>query len=87
MILIFFSLQKNASIVRGWANINISLFWFIMGVPSQGLYFSQEKVFLEYQINRVGEGVLIKGGTGNFPDISWGVVINGGIENRKIIYL
>ena len=35
-----------------------------MGVPSQGLYFAQEKVFLEYQINRVGEGVLIKGWRG-----------------------
>ena len=53
MTLIFFSLQKNASIVRGWGNINISLFWFIMGVPSQDLYFAQGKVFLEYQINRV----------------------------------
>ena len=53
MTLIFFSLQKNASIVRGWVNINISLFWFIMGVPSQDLYFAQGKVFLEYQINWV----------------------------------
>ena len=53
MTLIFFSLQKNASIVRGWVNINISLFWFIMGVPSQDLYFAQVKVFLEYQKNRV----------------------------------
>ena len=48
----FFSTKKRFH-SQSWGNINISLFWFIMGVPSQDLYFAQVKVFLEYQKNRV----------------------------------